>query len=210
MLHPLTKSSDYNFELTRDNTCALVSGLSSLDPVQICYDDPQRVSYNERQGYRKIPISTCHGGELGRFLGAEHACPGHGSEFADRQPGLRGFGLFIVAFVLPVVAAAAIGYWAYQHWDGKFGRIRLGEPGSGSAWDAEQPWIRYPVAVVAAVVAVAAAVPMLLHAAWLQLRARVGGSRRYTTRASFARGRGEYAVVDPVEDELLGEVDEEF
>ena len=77
-------------------------------------------------------------------------------------------------------------------------------------WDSEQPWIKYPVAMLSGVVAVAAAVPLLLAAAWRYVAGRLGGSRRYTTRESFARGRAQYAVVDPDEDELLGAEDDDL
>jgi len=36
-----------------------------------------------------------------------------------------------------------------------------------------------------------------------------GGNRRFTTRDSFARGRGGYAVVDEDEGELLGDESDE-
>jgi hypothetical protein len=35
------------------------------------------------------------------------------------------------------------------------------------------------------------------------------GGQRYTSRSSFARGRGDYAVVDDDEGELLGEDSDE-
>lgn len=96
----------------------------------------------------------------------------------------------------------------WRNWDGKFGRIRLGD--GTSAFDASQPWIQYPVTVLAAIVAVLAAVPLLISSLWRSVSGMFGGSsRRYTTRQSFARGRGDYAVVDPDEDELLGNDDDE-
>jgi hypothetical protein len=36
-----------------------------------------------------------------------------------------------------------------------------------------------------------------------------GRSRRFTTRDSFARGRGDYAIVDEDEGELLGDESDE-
>lgn len=114
--------------------------------------------------------------------------------------------------LFPVLVASAVGYWVWTHWDGKFGRIRLGSPGEpGGLFDANQPWISYPIMAVAGVVAVAATVPMLLGSLWrwaTGLWGR-GGRGRYTTRGSFARGRGDYAVVDPDEDELLGGEDDD-
>lgn len=113
-----------------------------------------------------------------------------------------------------------MGYWVWRHWDGKFGRIKLGEPGSGAGgsgasmvWDAERPWIKYPVMVIAVVVAVVISLPDTTRRVWRSVGARfglVGGSgRRFTSRSSFARGRGDYDVVDPDEGELLGEDSDE-
>ena len=114
----------------------------------------------------------------------------------------------MVAVFLPVMVAAGVGYWVWKNWDGKFGRIRLGGE-SGSAFDANQPWIHYPVAVVSGVIAVVAAIPLLVGSVWRSLSGMFGGGRRYTTRQSFARGRNDYAVVDPDEDELLGDEEDE-
>ena len=107
--------------------------------------------------------------------------------------------------LLPIGIASAVGYWVWQNWHGHFGSIRLGE--SGSTFDASQPWIAYPIAAVSAVVAVVAAIPLLVGSLWRWTTGMFGGGRRYTTRSSFARGRGDYAVVD--EDELLGEDDDD-
>ena len=61
---------------------------------------------------------------------------------------------------------------------------------------------------VSAVVAVVATLPLLARSAWRGLSGMFGGGRRYTTRSDFARG-GRYAVVDPDEDELLGDDEDE-
>lgn len=112
----------------------------------------------------------------------------------------------MLGVLLPVGLASAVGYWVWRNWDGNFGRIRLGE--QGNAFDKDRPWIRYPIMAVSGVVAVLAAVPLLVGSLWRGVSGLFGASRgRYTTRGSFARGRGDYAVVD--EDELLGEDDDE-
>lgn len=94
----------------------------------------------------------------------------------------------------------------WRNWDGKFGRIRLGE--TGSAFDADRPWIAWPIMGVSAVVAVLGAVPLLVGSAWRGVSGLFGGGRRFTQRSDFARG-GRYAVVDPDEDELLGDDEDE-
>lgn len=136
-----------------------------------------------------------------------HPCPGFEEEF-ERKHGISGFGIFM-AVVIPFIAAGGIGYYVWRNWDGKFGRIRLGD--SGSRFDSESPWISWPVAAISGLVAVVAAVPLLVGSLWRMVSNRFGGygGRTYTSRSSFARGRGDYAVVDPDEGELLGEDSDE-
>ena len=187
-------------------SCRLVPNLAPFDHSKYCTEDANRVSYYEPTGYRRIPITTCAAGsELD--VSKEHACPGHEEEYEKEHQGLSGFSLFVVAGLLPLSVAGAVGYWVWRNWDGKFGRIRLGD--TGSAFDASQPWIQYPVLAVSAIVAVVAAIPLVLTSAWRGISSLFGGGRRYTTRQSFARGRSDYAVVDPDEDELLGDDEEE-
>jgi hypothetical protein len=136
-----------------------------------------------------------------------HPCPGFEDEF-ERKHGLSGFGIF-VAVILPFMAAGGIGYYVWRNWDGKFGRIRLGDSAGG--FNSDSPWISWPVAVISGLVAVVAAVPLLLGSLWRMAASQFGGygGRTYTSRSSFARGRGDYAVVDPDEGELLGEDSDE-
>lgn len=64
---------------------------------------------------------------------------------------------------------------------------------------------------IAGVVAIAQALPLLGSSLWRSVSSALGRSRgtRFTTRDSFARGRGDYAVVDEDEGELLGEESDE-
>ena len=130
---------------------------------------------------------------------------------------MGGFWFFVLVFLLPIGLAAGVGYWVYRNWDGKFGRIHLGDNGpggSGAVFDADKPWLKYPIMGLSAVVAMVAAMPLLLGSAWRSLSGmfgRGGGYGRvgtYTSRSDFSRG-GRYAVFDPDEDELLGEDEEE-
>ena len=59
--------------------------------------------------------------------------------------------------------------------------------------------------------AVAQAIPLLVSSLWRSASSAFGGSstRVFTTRDSFARGRGDYAVVDEDEGELLGDESDE-
>ncbi|KAI9695291.1 MAG: vacuolar protein sorting/targeting protein PEP1 [Bogoriella megaspora] len=230
---------DYNYERKNDGSCGLVEGYSPPDPSRICTENSSVVEYWDPTGYRKVPLSTCKGGkDLDHWASKSHPCPDHIPEWEDRESqrkGLSGWGVFGVVLVAGGVAAA-VGYWVYKNWDGKFGRIRLGDGGAGgglassaSGAGGQSPWIKYPVAAVSGVVAVVGAIPAVAASAGrgvMSLFGRGGGSRgaysgigrggyggrTYTSRQSFARGRDGFAAVDAGADEgeLLGsESDEE-
>jgi hypothetical protein len=206
--------SDYNFERTSDGRCQIAPGLEALPADSVCTADPSRIEYWDVTGYRKIPLSTCQGGRELEFGGEAKPCPNHEEEF-NRKYGVSGTTIFF-AIVIPLCAAAAAGYWVYRKWDGKFGRIRLGDPSSeGSGiFNSDSPWVAWPVAAVSATVAVLAAVPLVVASVYRTVAARFGwgyGTRTYTSRSSFARGRSEYAAVDDIDDEgeLLGEDSDE-
>ncbi|KAI1479859.1 Oligoxyloglucan reducing end-specific cellobiohydrolase [Daldinia eschscholtzii] len=206
---------DYNFELDNHGHCELVDGLKPLDPEQVCRENPDQFEYYEPSGFRRIPLTTCEGGfEADKVLRA-HPCPGHEEEF-EKARGISGVGIFF-AVVIPIGVASAVGWWVYRNWQSKFGQIRLGEQ---SSLDSDSPWVKYPVVAVSAVVAVAGALPLLVGSLWRTVKEKVrgrgdsggryswlqgGNQRRYTTRDSFARGRGDYAIVDEDEGELLGD-----
>lgn len=218
--------SDYNYELDGHGACHLVQGLQPVDHVQYCKENPSAVEYYEPTGYRKIPLSTCQGGQEFDKQSDAHFCPGKEEEFNQRH-GMSGVGLFF-AITIPFAVAAAAGWWVYRNWNGKFGQIRLGDhsnPGFGNgAFDSDSPFVRYPIMAVSAAVAVAGAVPLLVAGLWKAGVAALdrlryggggsfsrlaGGARPFTTRDSFARGRGDYATVEDDEGELLGEDSDE-
>ncbi|PGG97749.1 hypothetical protein AJ79_09101 [Helicocarpus griseus UAMH5409] len=201
---------DYNYEPQNDGTCAPVPGLDPLDPKLVCTEDPKAVEWYEPTGYRRIPLTKCEGGkQLNHII--PHPCPNKEEEFEKKHPGLRGAGLFF-AIVIPIGLAAAIGYYVYNNWDGKFGRIRLGETGSGGFFARDSLLISVPVAIVAGIVAVATALPLLASSLWRSVKGYIpvpgrssfrGSQRPYASRGAFAARRGDYSVVDD-EDELLG------
>ncbi|KAI1115206.1 hypothetical protein F5Y14DRAFT_411484 [Nemania sp. NC0429] len=214
---------DYNFELDSHNYCSLVEGLRPKDPEQVCRDDPEAIEYQERTGLRRIPLTTCKGGTFDPDnVFKSYPCPGHQAEF-DKKHGASGVAIFF-AVIIPVIVAALVGWWVYKNWQGNFGQIRLGEQ---SSLDNDSPWIKYPVVAVSAVVAIIGALPLVASSIWrtvssaftrLGIRGENGGRyswlrstgpRRFTTRDSFARGRGDYAIVDEDEGELLGDASDD-
>ncbi|KAI1758916.1 Oligoxyloglucan reducing end-specific cellobiohydrolase [Hypoxylon sp. FL1150] len=212
---------DYNFEMDKHGQCKLVDGLQPLDPEQVCRDNPDESEYYEPSGFRRIPLTTCKGGFEPDKVPTSHPCPGHEDEF-ERKHGASGVAIFF-AVVIPICFASLAGWWVYRNWQSKFGQIRLGEQ---NGLDSDAPWIKYPVVAVSAVVAVVGALPLLLGSLWRsassafdRVRNRDGGGRyswlqgssqrRFTTRDSFARGRGDYAIVDEDEGELLGDDSDE-
>ncbi|KLP04570.1 carboxypeptidase Y-sorting protein PEP1 precursor [Fusarium fujikuroi] len=186
----------YNFELDNHGQCTLVPDHDAISGEEWCKQHPNETSYFDPTGYRRIPLTTCEGGQELDKTSTEHACAGHEEDFA-RKP--------------------AFGWYAWRNWSGKFGQIRLGD--NSATFDSEQPWIKYPVIAISALAAVVAALPLVLTSIWrsatgvyerVSNRSRGGNwSRRYTTRDSFARGRGDYSMVDDDEGELLGEESDE-
>ena len=128
----------------------------------------------------------------------------------DKSHGITGAALFF-AIVIPLSVATAVGYWVYYKWDGKFGQIRLGD--GAPSLNQDSPFVTYPIAVLAGIVAVAKALPLLAMSVWRSARGYVpvggGGQRTYASRQSFAARRGDYVGVVEDEDELLGADDEE-
>ncbi|KAL4783874.1 hypothetical protein BJX76DRAFT_328747 [Aspergillus varians] len=200
---------DYNYERQNDRTCALVPGLEPQDQAAYCKAHPEEIEFWEVTGYRRIPQTTCEGGaSLDHRV--SHPCPDKQKEY-NKKHGISGTGLFF-AIVTPIAVAGAVGYYVYTRWDGKFGQIRLGEPPSGSQGllSRDSMLITVPITVVAGVVAIAKAFPLLVTSLWRSVSGyvRIGGSRNhprpYASRASFAARRGDYSSVVDDEDELLG------
>ncbi|KAL2018889.1 hypothetical protein VTK56DRAFT_314 [Thermocarpiscus australiensis] len=227
---------DYNYELDAFGQCSLVAGLSPPDPQAWCAQHPDAVEYHEPTGYRRIPLTTCVGGRAYDQESPAHPCKGHEDEFGRRHAPSRVAVFFAVT--VPFALAAAAGWYVWRNWSGKIGQIRLGEQhgggigGGGGAFEADRPWVRYPVIALSAAVALVAAMPVVASAVWRSVRgvaerwglgggggggvrgrgwgwSRLNGTRRFTTRDSFARGSGEYSIVDDDEGELLGEESDE-
>lgn len=200
---------DYNYEPQSDGSCGLVPGLPKPNAIETCYGDPDAVEYWEPTGYRRIPLTTCSGG-----LNLDHLvskpCPSKQKEYKKKH-GISGVGLFF-AIVTPIAVAAAAGYYVYSRWNVKFGEIRLGEePGSaGGLFSRDFRLIEIPIAIIAGIVAIAKALPLLATSMWrsasgyIRLGRGRGYQRPYLSRASFAARRGDYTSVVEDEDELLG------
>ncbi|KAL1965296.1 hypothetical protein VTN77DRAFT_5898 [Rasamsonia byssochlamydoides] len=200
---------DYNYEPQSDGSCALVPGLPQPDAMAICREDPNAIEYWEPTGYRRIPLTTCEGGlHLDRLI--SKPCPNKEKEYQEKH-GISGVGLFF-AIVIPIGLAAAVGYYVYTRWDGKFGQIRLGEHvgESEGLFSRDSPLITVPIAIIAGTVAVIQALPLLASSLWrsvsgyIRLPGRRSGPRPYATRGAFAARRGDYTSVVDDEDELLG------
>lgn len=213
----LTFYSDYNFELDNHGQCLLVQGLKPVSGQEWCSKNPNATSWFEPTGYRRVPLSTCKGGKQLDQTSEEHDCDGH--QEVRKKKGTSGVAIFF-AVVIPFGLAAAVGWYVHKNWNGKFGQIRLGE--NSSTFDSSQPWIKYPVIAISAVAALVTALPLVGASLWRLATSSYeraggergrswfsGGARRFTTRDSFARGQGDYAIVDDDEGELLGEESDE-
>lgn len=220
---------DYNYELDPFGQCKLVKGLKPKSPEVWCAEHPDAIEYHEPTGYRRIPLTTCSGGLALDTESPVHPCAGHEKEF-ERAHATSPVAIFF-AVTIPFAIAFAAGWYVWRNWNGKFGQIRLGEPNggpSGAVFDSDRPWVKYPVIALSAVVAVIGAMPLVVGALWRSAKgyterlglggrgyygggrgrwSRLGGTRRFTTRDSFARGSGDYAIIPDDEGELLGEDD---
>lgn len=211
-------NSDYNYEPLGDGTCQLVAGLNPTDHAAVCKEDPERIEYFEPTGYRRIPLTTCEGGNEFDKLQSQ-PCPGHEPAY-EKKHGISSIGVFF-AIVIPFVAAGAIGYYAWTNWRHRlknFGQIRLGESSqTASLTDRDSPLIAVPVAIIAGAWAIAQATPLLAMSLWRSVRGyipvRSGESRSwlsrsnapYTSRSAFSARRQDYSHVVADEDELLGD-----
>lgn len=203
--------SDYNYERQNDGTCALVPGESPLDPLEVCRANPNAIEYYKPTGYRRIPLTTCQGGKELQYTSSSFPCPGKQEEYRKAR-GMSRAGLFF-AITLPILVAAGVGWWAWRTYGSKLGRIRLGE--TAPSFDANSPWLAWPVMGVSAVAAAILAIPVVMMSIlrWAKERfsKRGSGSSPFTSRASFGRGRDAgYASVN-VDDEndLLGDDSDE-
>lgn len=185
-------------------------GEKPLDPEEVCRANPDAIEYWLPTGYRRIPLTTCQGGKEFQFTSQPLPCPGKQDEYRKKR-GISAAGLFF-AITLPIAAAAGVGWWVWRTYGSKFGRIRLGE--TTPSFDANSPWLTYPVMAISAVAAGVLAVPVVLASVFRWARgmlSRRRGSSPYTSRASFGRGLGASYTSVSVDDEndLLGDDSEE-
>ncbi|TQS37094.1 hypothetical protein Golomagni_02444 [Golovinomyces magnicellulatus] len=196
---------DYEWQRQTDGTCALVPGFTLPDHSLVCGLEGT-IEYSEPTGYRKIPGDTCttdNGPGMDESI--LHACPGKENEFNRKHRTSSIAVLF--AIIIPFALASIVGWWVWKNWTRKFGQIRLGESRSLKAFENESPYVRYPIFVIAGIVAAIQAAPLLISSLWHSLVTALGinPTTRFTTRDSFSRGQGTYAIVDEDEGELLGE-----
>lgn len=114
-------ASEFNYRRDSSGNCVLVDGatpLSSNTEEEQC--DGYTEFWYERTEYRKIPYSSCEGGER-PDLGKRHQCPGL------IIGGVRRGALFWGSIaILPFAFAGLAGYWWLKKGD-RAGSIRLGD-----------------------------------------------------------------------------------
>lgn len=193
---------DFNYARGNDGACHLVEGYTPPDHSLICKEMPGEIEYWAPTGYRRVPLSTCQGGQ--EFDKVESKpCPGKEGEYKQKHRGLHGFGLFFV-IVLPIGMTAVVMYILWDHYSKRYGQIRLGEEN-----DSQPVVLQYLIIIVAGAVAVVTVIPTLFASAFRSIQNRIknrGWAGRFTSRGSFARGNSSYSVVAAEdESELLAE-----
>ncbi|KAF8909112.1 vacuolar protein sorting/targeting protein 10 [Mucidula mucida] len=108
---------EFNYAKNDADECVLAPGTTPLSNDEGSCDDEGY--WYERTAYRKIPYSSCEGGER-PDRGMRHDCPG-----------FKAHGAFFWWFVImvPFMIAALVGYWYYKKSGLARGQIRL--PGDG-------------------------------------------------------------------------------
>lgn len=188
---------DFNYYRASDNTCQKVDGLETPDHSAQC-EVPGTIEYWLPTGYRRLPMTTCQGGnQLDQR--ESRPCPGKEEEYFKKHRGLGAFGIFFV-IVLSIAGAAGVGYYVWAVMGGRFGAIRLGE-------ENENALVHYPIIVISAIIALAMAIPSILSALGRWAGGKFTRTRRYTTTSSLARG--DYSVVMNDSNTLLGSSDED-
>ncbi|KAG8725549.1 vacuolar protein sorting/targeting protein PEP1 [Ceratobasidium sp. 395] len=158
---------EFNYVRNSAGECVLTPGAEPLPDDDYCPGD-ETVWY-ERTAYRKIPHSSCEGGDR-RDRGPEHPCPGIGS---------HGYLFWGFIILLPIAFATLVGLHFKKHGFAT-GGIRLPEQGSY-----QRPWDDGGiVSTLASVPVVVVAVSRGLYAqVTSMLPSRSAG--RYPTRGGY-------------------------
>lgn len=184
-----------------DYRCRLVEG-SQPDPLRYCRENPNAIEYSKPTGYRRIPSTTCQGGKQLDSSILVYPCPGKEDEF--RKKSAISPSRIFFALTIPFALAGGIGYYIWRNWDGKFGRIKLGDT---SPFDDGSPWVKWPVMLLSGVVAIIVSAPLLVSSFWRSITSTffTYTNGTYISRSSFSRNAGAYSVVDNDDGDLLGE-----
>ncbi|KAK9468080.1 hypothetical protein V1512DRAFT_260731 [Lipomyces arxii] len=207
---------DANYYLATDGSCQLVAGYSPPDHSAQCRQMPNQIEWFEPTGYRRVPLSTCVGGQILDNI-QSFPCPGHEGEYQRKHGGIRGFGLFLL-ITLPFVMAGIVAYVLYNHYYGQYGQIRLGETDFDTHLNLGADGIlKYPVIAVSAVVTFLSALPVIgksLFQNWRRRAARP--SRLYRSRTNGSSyplsrpvGAGRYEPVSAEESRGLSNMDDD-
>ncbi|CCH42175.1 transmembrane sorting receptor [Wickerhamomyces ciferrii] len=115
---------DWNYEKDSNGECKLISGYTPPDHSDVC-KKPGVEEYWLATGYRRIPLTTCEGGQEFDKVEAK-PCAGKEAEFKARHKGLTGLSLALV-IIIPILTAATFVYFIYYKYVGKYGQIKLGD-----------------------------------------------------------------------------------
>lgn len=100
---------DYNYVRdVNDNTCKLVKGMTSADRKTTMCSKENAFQYFESTGYRKIPLSTCKGGQQFDNWNPK-PCPGKEKQFNEyygRE--VKGHKLFFLIFIPLIIFLATV------------------------------------------------------------------------------------------------------
>ncbi|ODV63374.1 vacuolar protein sorting/targeting protein 10 [Ascoidea rubescens DSM 1968] len=118
---------DFNYYRDEHGECRLITGYSPPDHSQYCKQNRDAIEYWVPTGYRRIPLTTCQGGN--EFDKVDPMpCPGREEAFASiYERGLQGLKLILLIAAI-LVGSFIVFYITYRYYYyARYGQIRLDE-----------------------------------------------------------------------------------
>ncbi|KAF8677682.1 Vacuolar protein sorting/targeting protein VPS10 [Rhizoctonia solani] len=157
---------EFNYVRNSAGDCVLTPGAEPLPNDDTCPGDAS--VWYERTAYRKIPHSSCEGGDR-KDRGPEHPCPGIGS---------HGYLFWGFVVMIPIIFAGLVGLHFKKHGFAT-GAIRLPDNTGRQSWD--------DGGIVSTLASIPVAIVAVSRGVWARVSTLLPGRRgpRYPTRGGY-------------------------
>ncbi|ELU44262.1 signal sequence binding protein [Rhizoctonia solani AG-1 IA] len=162
----LSSAFEFNYVRNSAGDCVLTPGAEPLPNDDTCPGDAS--VWYERTAYRKIPHSSCEGGDR-KDRGPEHPCPGIGS---------HGYLFWGFVVMIPIIFAGLVGLHFKKHGFAT-GAIRLPDNTGRQSWD--------DGGIVSTLASIPVAIVAVSRGVWARVSTLLPGRRgpRYPTRGGY-------------------------